>query len=249
MKTLRRWIAVAAMAAVVCVAAEQGRCYAQANNAATAITDRYLMPVQTELISKIDTKNASVGQTVTARTIAPAELADGTKMPKGTMLVGRVTQVQAHTEARAGAVLGLTFDYAELAGQKLRLRAVIQAIAPPPQVLASDAKIAPTPPGLPAGATGGISAGLGGAGGAARGVGPTGRSAVGSLASPTRGALGSTVPVVQAGENVSGFYATKLPGVMLSRNVPTNASGTLTAAGRDVSLERGTRITLGAIRQ
>lgn len=248
MDILRCRIVVYAIALVACVAAGQADCVAQSNS--TAITDRYLTPVQTELTTKIDTKDASPGQAVTARTTAPVELADGTKVPQGTVLSGHVTQVQAHTEEQPGAVLGLAFDQATLkGGQILRLRSVVQMVAPPVQVAVADRTMDPVYAGRPTVPMGVSGAGAGVIGGAPRGVGPTGRSAVGSLATPTRGALGTTAPVAQAGVNVSGVSATKLPGVMLSTNVPANASGTLTAAGRNISLEKGTRIVLGVIRQ
>jgi hypothetical protein len=97
-----------------------------------AVTDRYLTSVQTELTSRIDTKNASVGQEVAARTKETAKLADGTTLPKGTRLVGRITRVAAQDKAGGGgSLLSMTFDHAELkGGQTVQLRSVIQTVAP-----------------------------------------------------------------------------------------------------------------------
>ncbi len=247
----------------------------------SAATDRYLTPVQTELTGKVDSKSAVVGQEVTAKTSQAIRLADGTVLPKGTKLVGHVTEVQAHTKSEAGAILGLAFDRAELkGGQSLALRSVMQAVAPPVAIAANDSMgLDQAGPiggagsmGMPAGAStsgstgtrGGLAGGaLGGGGlaGSVRGAGQTAGSAVGGVAggvaNDTRmaGQAGTDTTsrtVAMAGESVSGApHSTSLPGVLLSNAGPVsgaaNSSGRLTASGKNISLESGTRITLGVI--
>jgi hypothetical protein len=69
----------------------------------------------------------------------------------------------------------------------------------------------------------------------------------GSMGSGVAGSTGQRA-VVSAGESVSGApRATKMPGVMLSRTSAPEVSGMLTAMGRNITLESGTRITMGVI--
>jgi hypothetical protein len=244
----------------------------QATAQSSAVTDRYLTPVQTELTGKVDSKSAVVGQEVMAKTSQATKLADGTALPKGTKLVGHVTEVQAHSKGEAGAILGLSFDKAELkGGQTLALRGVMQAVAPPVAMASNDsmgldqagpiggAGSMSAPMGGAASGSTGTRGGLGGGGLAApvRSVGQTAGSTVGGVAGDTRMA-GQTAmdttgrTVATAGESVSGAaHATSLPGVLLSSSGSVsgaaNSSGRLTASGKNISLESGTRITLGVI--
>jgi hypothetical protein len=289
-----------------------------------AITDRYLTTVQTELTTKVDTRNAKIGQLVTARVRDDAQLADGTKLPKGTMLVGHVVQVQAQRDDGPGAVLVLAFDRAEVkSAQPVNLRTVMEMVAPPGNISAgmngdprATIPMGPMSTGADVGMNTSDRAGMGGSGGVlggvARGVGSAGRGTVGAGGIPmgtdggmdptgrqTNGTIGTTGgqiggidptggqvgtagplggdplgrdplnreplntagsmgsgaaaasgvrPVVSAGESVSGApRPTKLPGVMLSRTSAPEVSGMLTAMGRNITLESGTRITMGVI--
>jgi hypothetical protein len=80
-----------------------------------------------------------------------------------------------------------------------------------------------------------------------------GRTSIGGVAADTRSLEGTTTAVanrrvVDAGERTSpAARMTAMPGVMLSNTAVANASGTLTAFGRNISLESGTQITLGVI--
>ena len=80
-----------------------------------------------------------------------------------------------------------------------------------------------------------------------------GGSSIGGVAADTRSLEGTTTAaanrrVVDAGERTSpAARMTAMPGVMLSNTAVANASGTLTAFGRNISLESGTQITLGVI--
>ena len=91
--------------------------------------------VDTELTGRLDSKNAVVGQAVTAKTVQAAKLADGTALPKGTKLVGHVTRVQSSNKDQPYAVLAMVFDRAELKnGQSVALRSVVRTVAPPVSV-------------------------------------------------------------------------------------------------------------------
>ena len=238
---------------------------AQASAQSNAITERYMTSVDTELTSKLDSKNATVGQEVTVKTRQTAKLADGTTLPKGTRLVGHVTQARAQNKDQPYAMLAMTFDRAELKnGQSVALRSVIRTVAPPANAAAMpDSMMADEAPGpMSAGASaGGMGSGVargglgvgGVAGGTVRGVGQTAGTTLGdatrdprSLAEATADAPGGVV--TKAGETVSTApRATALPGVMLSTSTAGDVSGTLMASGKNISLDTGTQITLGVI--
>lgn len=258
------------------------RTTAQASAQSNAITDRYMTSVQAELTSKVDSKNAAVGQEVTAKTRDTAKLADGTTLPKGTKLIGHVTRVQAHGKDLAYSTLSMTFDRAELkGGQSVLLRSVIRMVAPPANAAASAsdgmmADEAPGPMGAGVSATGmgsaggrgstglggggvvggtvrGVGQAAGGVGQTAGGVGRTAGTTMGDVTADARSMTQATANktggvVAQAGETVSAApRATALPGVLLATSGAADASGTLMAAGKNISLDAGTQITLGVI--
>lgn len=218
-----------------------------------AVIERYMTSVETELTGRLDSRNAAVGQQVTAKTLGPAKLADGTALPRGTRLVGHVTRVQAHTQDQPYAKLAISFDRAELKdGQSVALRSEIRMVTPPARAAATAS--VPMMADEQAGPVGaGTSAGGGLPAGPMRPVGQTAGATLGgdtadarSLAEATADTTGGVVP--QAGETVSAApRATALPGVVLSTSTTADTSGTLMASGRDISLDTGTRITLGLI--
>ncbi len=229
---------------------------AQAN---AAVSDRYLTPVETELAGKLDSKNATVGQPVSAKTTETAKLADGTTLPRGTRLDGHVTQVQAHSKDQPYASLAIVFDRAELKdGQSVALRAVMRTLAPPATLPSpSDNLMADGPMGPGGGASAGSrgAMGLGGstAGSAVHPVQQTAGSTLGGPVADTRSIVDATAnpeagAVAHAGDSVSAApRATGLPGVMLSNAAGADASGRLMASGKNISLDSGTRITLAVI--
>ena len=284
---------IAAGAVAQSTAADAG---AQNSAQVNAITDRYLTAVQVELTGRVDTKNAVVGQEVTAKTKDTARLADGTTLPKGTRLVGHVMQVRAGGREAGLAVLALVFDLAELkAGQSVAVRSVIRGVTP-----AGNADLPETAMSEPIGqisSAAGSGAGVSGRTTTRGSVGLGGGGIPGATAPSRGGTVGATVPtidgpiggtttdagvplpsigdpvgssigrttadtrslegtatatanrrVVDAGERTSPApRMTAMPGVMLSNTAVANASGTLTAFGRNISLESGTQLTLGVI--
>jgi hypothetical protein len=295
---------------------------ARVNAQPNAITDRYLTTVQADLNGSLDTKKAAVGQQVTVTTRQETRLADDTELPKGTRLVGHITQVQAQDDQHVGAMVAILFDHAELKdGKVVQVRSVIEGLAPlkpmaapavggPPYgsmggggggygnqrggmgagggglsdggtglgaggattmggggVLGGNPRPTgrngdPTLSGSGAGGTNGGGGGMGSEGGmgSAGGIGSADGSLDGSdpnnasnLGNPSLGNLPAggaptNRPVVAAGESVSTApRTTALPGVLLSTTATANASGTLIAPGRNISLSGGTVITLGVI--
>jgi hypothetical protein len=237
---------------------------------ANELQSRYMTAVKTQLTSKLDTKSAVVGQPLTLKTEAAVTLADGTVIPEGTTLVGRVLGVRAKTEEQAAMVV-VTFDKAELKdGKTIAVRSMIRAVS-------GIKPAAPTSGGTMAGPAmqnndpvmGGVAGAdtqSGGSTGRGRGTtgvggvnGPGGSTAGGiggiprGTASPIGGAAaanaGDTVQMTApGGETVSNApRPTGLPGVLLSTNPSTDVSGTLMGYGQNIRLDSGTQITLGVI--
>jgi hypothetical protein len=197
--------ATAALAAVlslsiVAVAQNAGTGEQTSERVNAAITERYMTNIQTELISKIDTKSAAVGQEVTARTKDAATLADGTALPKGTKLVGRVVQVAAQTKDQPVAMLAITFDRAQMKdGSSVALRSAIRTVAPPAgnssgaNAFSAAGPVrgsgSPVGGGMGGGGMGDDPMGTGGIGGGPVSGGPMGTGGMGggSPASPTGG--------------------------------------------------------------
>jgi hypothetical protein len=90
-----------------------------------------MRPVSGELVGKLDSKTAKVGDPVIVKTTDKSRTADGTVIPKGARLIGHVTQVQAHGKGSQDSELGLAFDRAELKnGQSMPIRSVIESVSP-----------------------------------------------------------------------------------------------------------------------
>jgi hypothetical protein len=62
--------------------------------------------VKGELLDKLDSKTAKVGDSVVVKTKAAVKTADGTQIPKGAKPGGRVTDVQAHGAGNADSRVG-----------------------------------------------------------------------------------------------------------------------------------------------
>jgi hypothetical protein len=87
--------------------------------------------VLSSLSGKLDTKKAKVNDSVTAKTLMPLHLTDGSTLPAGTKLIGKVTQVQPKSSGTA--TLAIVFDQMERKGAApVPVRGVIVAVAPLP---------------------------------------------------------------------------------------------------------------------
>ncbi|HEX4038699.1 MAG TPA: hypothetical protein VHX37_11630 [Acidobacteriaceae bacterium] len=164
--------------------AQAGRIAASANQTTN---------VQAELTKKVDTKDAKVGDEVVARTTGKATLSDGTKLPKGSRLLGHVTEVQPKSREHHDAQLAFAFDHAVLRdGREVPVHAVMRSLAAPAAMNSSaegdsmmDAGASMPPIG--GGAVRGGGGLVGGAAGSLRG----GAGAAGGLAGNTASSLDS----------------------------------------------------------
>jgi hypothetical protein len=222
--------------------------------------------VTAELTKKVDTKNAKVGDQVEAKTTSSAKLADGTKLPKGTRLLGKVTEVHARSNADKSSHLAFSFDRAVLHdGRELPVHAILTSLRQPAGVAASTAddmsmqspaSRASMGPGAAGGGGGGVLGGVdrttsGAIGGTANTVGNVGgavRSDAGAAGSVVRdpSALDTNATNISERERlvVPLDHATNMPGVTLSSATSSNSSGSLDAVSKNISLDAGIQMTL-----
>ena len=117
-------------------------------NAQTGQTAASAVSVPAELNKKIDVKKVKVGHEVSATITADTKLPDGTQLPKGTKLVGTVTEVPG--KANTGH-LTFDFDRAVLhSGQSVLVHTTLTSVSGTPATTVADASAAPAATGTAA---------------------------------------------------------------------------------------------------
>jgi hypothetical protein len=222
------------------------------------------------LNAPIDSKKAKPGDPVTAHTTEPAKSDGKTVLPRGTKLLGHVTQASARSNGESDSSLGVVFDKAILKnGQEVPLNAGIQALASG-QSAASTAG-----PDLDTFGSGGASAagsGVAGGRGALGGVGSTVGGAAGAVTNTAAnvggsagGALNSTVnSTANAAGSLNGVSSGAIGGLNTAGQLTSNSRGVfglnglnlssaasngtqgsiITSAGKNVHLDSGTQMLL-----
>lgn len=89
-----------------------------------------LVAAQAELQHTLDAKTAKQGDTVTAKLTESVHIADGTKLPRNTQLIGHIDEAQPAQNKGESKVV-LTFDHARLAnGQQIAIKSTIVNVSP-----------------------------------------------------------------------------------------------------------------------
>ena len=90
-----------------------------------------LKPVTAELVNKLDSKSAKQGDSVVMKTKEDVTFPGGADIPKGSKLVGHVTNVQPVGDGKENSQIAIQFDRAELkGGQTVAIESVIQSVSP-----------------------------------------------------------------------------------------------------------------------
>jgi hypothetical protein len=222
--------------------------------------------VSCELQNKLDSKTARVGDRVVLRTNEKVQTADGTVIPRGTRLVGHITELQTHDASHGIAQLAIAFDRAELKnGQSISIFTLIRGVSPPANVSEmsrrSNADLSNADP------MGATNPGAGGRGGR-NGGGPPGvlsddmqrtspvtgtpsdrasaeQNSPGAVELAGHGDTNETPSAHQAAAARAIPHATAIPGVMLAGN--SAASGVFLARQKDIEFESGTQVQLGIV--
>jgi hypothetical protein len=204
-----------------------------------------MSPVNGELVSKLDSKTAKTGDSVVVQTKASVKTADGTEIPKGSKLVGRVLGAKP-SEAGENSQMVLQFDHFELkGGQNLPVHSQIQSIAPAGGASASGSGAMSGPP-----SGGSSNPNPNGANSGSRASGAPQSTGAGSGAAAESTAPAAGTVVARTG-NIA-IATTSVPGVLLANNAPgqqdprmAQASSILLGAKQDIQLEGGTQMVLG----
>ncbi len=215
------------------------------------------------LNAPIDSKKCKPGDAVTAHTTENVKADGNTVLPKGSKLVGHVTQATARAKGDSESALAVTFDRAILkSGEEVPLNIAIQAMA-----AAQTASSAPDADLDTMGSAGASAAGSGMAGGrgAPGGLTSTAGKAVGSVTNTTAGAgdaalhsaVSSTTGVAGAsrgavgGLSAAGQLTSNSRGMFNMKGLTLNAAaanGTqgsvITSASKNVHLDNGTRMLM-----
>lgn len=214
--------------------------------------------VNAALMQPIDAKKNKPGDEVTAKT-TEATKADGrVVIPKGSKLIGHVTEAKARTKGQAESTLGVAFDKAILKnGQQVPLNVTVQAIAATQSVvrgeeLSAGGSMVGAGGGRASsgGALGGVKSTAGATTGAvtntAANVGGVAGGAVdttGNVASASRGATGGLNTAGNLTSNSRGVFG--LEGVNLnSAATSSTGSSLITSSSRNVHLDSGTQLLL-----
>ena len=218
------------------------------------------------LSSPIDSKKCKPGDPVNAHSTEAVKSEGKTVIPKGSKLVGHVTQASARGKGESESSLGIVFDKAILKnGQEIPLNAGILAIASAESSASAAGSDMDAMGGMGAsaagsgmaggrGALGGVASTTGGAagtvtntaanvGGVAGGTVNSAANAGGNIAGASKGAVGGLNTAGQLTSNSQGVFG--LSGLNLSVAGSNATEGSvITSAGKNVHLESGTRMLL-----
>jgi hypothetical protein len=223
--------------------------------------------INAELSAPVDSKKAKPGDPVAARTTEPTKSNAKTVIPKGSKLVGHVTQASARAKGDSESALGIVFDKAILKnGQEVPLNVRIQALASAQSAATANAGedlaaaggagayTAGSGRAAGGGALGGVTSTAGGAAGTvtntAASAGSTAGGALDSTAhlatntvAGSKGAVGGLNARGQLTSSSQGVFG--LEGVNLSSATAGAAQGSLiTSTGKNLHLDSGTQILL-----
>jgi hypothetical protein len=91
--------------------------------------------IHTTLVKPVDARKNKPGDDVVAKTTKDVKSEGRVVIPRGSKIVGHVTEAKAHSKASPGSLLGITFERMLIkGGREVPLLAIVQAIARPLQL-------------------------------------------------------------------------------------------------------------------
>lgn len=198
--------------------------------------------IEGQLQNSVDVKKAKVGDQVVLKTTKSIKQNGETVVPKGSKLVGHVTEVQQKTKSNGASKLGLVFDRLENKEMSTPITASIVSVTN----VASSTRVADSASSDLFGSTststqaaGGSTGGgglLGGVSGTAGGVLNTTSRTLGGVTNSAGQTLGTTAGLV--GHTVSGIQISN------AVNGSVQSGSTLSAANKNIRLEKGVTFQL-----
>jgi uncharacterized protein (DUF2141 family) len=180
------------------------------------------VPVNASLKKFLTSKDAKVGQEITATTEKPVTLNNVT-LPKGTLLLGHVVDVTKHTKETPNGSLTVVFDHMQQKkGDPLAIRASIYKIS------MSEGQVLGGRPDVDMGMRGSQS-----------------EKYTTADVRETTDMEGRTVKGTTSAANAPVRVISLVPGVALSAVASDTKSGIMTSANKDVELDGGLELVIG----
>jgi len=213
-----------------------------------------------QLENTLDARHAKAGDRVVMKTTQAARQNGEVVVPKGSRLIGHVTDVQQRTRSDNESVIGIAFDRLQNGSMDVPITATIMSITQAharAQSVASDEMFgSQTMTSSSSSSRSSTSAGsgqrgggglLGGVGNTVGGVVNTTTSTAGNVAGGATTAVGSTVgATTNATANTTGNLGGTLRGLQITQSSNASAAGgsTLSLTGGNLRLESGTTFNL-----
>jgi hypothetical protein len=198
--------------------------------------------VDAVLDKSVDAKKNKTGDPVRATLSVDVKSGNGISIPKGSKLVGHVTEAKPKTKGDPNSQLGIAFDkVVPKGGKELPIHASIRGLSKPQPAMMESG-------GMPAGP--GVQPGLGGPGGPIGGPGAPGNpgSAPVGGGRATTGTAQTDNPSAETAEDArhgAQGAAVPIPGLSIEPSAGDQSAGTLiTSTTRTVHLDSGTHLAL-----
>jgi hypothetical protein len=244
----------------------QGGSSSSATTTGTGISSNSNLASGTTILAtlnkSVDAKKVKQGDEIDARAAQNVVSNGSVVIPRGSKLIGHVTEVKAREKGQNESSLGIAFDKAVLKnGQEVPLQASIRAIAAAPNNSGATNSPMADMGGMDSASStsGDVGPRTGGVGGATGPVGSTAGTVgntAGNVGSAAGGAVNSTVSGAgRTAGNATGELATNsqgvvgLQGLTLNSQAGTAASGSIiTSTTKNVKLDSGTQLVLQVTR-
>jgi len=198
--------------------------------------------IDAQLQNTVDINNARVGDQVVLKTTKSIKQNGDVLIPKGTTLIGRITEVQRRTKDNSQSRLGMIVDRVQGNGLSSPLSASIVSITSVAARSSMDDSLMSDVSGSSRASASG-SSGSGGGGGLLGGVGNT----VGGLVNTTTQTTGAVTGTVnQTAAATTGIVGRGLNGIQLSTSASgsANSSTTLSSPNKNLRVEKGATFNL-----
>lgn len=198
--------------------------------------------LEAKLISTLDVKKSEVGDEVVLKTTKSIKQSGEVIVPKGTRLIGRITEVQRKTKEDKTSKISMVFEKLQNKNLTAPLSATIVSIANARgtaragDLFGADAAGSSRTSGRASGGNSGGGGLLGGATGTVGGVLNTTTNTVGNVANTATGTVGGTTRTL--GRTINGIQITQ------SASASAEGSSTLSAENKNLRLQKGTHFRL-----
>ena len=199
--------------------------------------------LQAELQNTLDVRKASVGDEVMLKTTQSIKQDGQVVIPKGSELIGRVTEVQQRAKNGAASKLGLVFDRLKNGGTITPITASVVSIINANPAASAGGMLDSDLSGSGSSTTRSSSGSSGGGGGLLGGV----TNTVGGVVNSTAQTVGAVTDTAgQAVGNTTSTVGRTVNGLQISTSASGSAqsSTTLSSLGNNIRLEKGVMFNL-----